>query len=331
MASASPAAEELPFYVRWSPELSRFAIELKLDLIPKITAELNQAERSNVEVGGVLLGSVLSGKIPILRIEAIQMLPRSTDGDAIYILGPEDQAKFGEVRRAARAQHHTAIGFFRSHCRPGPLKPSMADRSLLAAEFKSSPHTLLLIEASAPRTAAFFVAANGELPPQASVREFRFNEGEFRALPEVEADPEEAGAPPATLPALSRNRYIWAAAAGMLIVAIALWVAAGRGAMPEWLATGSPRLGLTVSPSDHLLRISWSHDLSKIKPASTAILTIADGSSRREIKLGPDELRLGSLEYDGAGRQVEVDMTLNPDGATGRATPLNESVKWIPK
>lgn len=331
MASASPAPEESPFYVRWSPEHSRFAIELRLDLVPKLTVELNQAESLNIEIGGVLLGSMLSGSVPTLRIEAIDILPRSAESGAIYLLGPEDQQRLAEVRKAARAQHRTAVGFFRTHCRPGPLKPSLADRSMLAAEFKSSAYALLLVEASMPRTAAFFVAENGELPPQASVREFRFNEADFRALPEVEADPAELSGSPAALASLSRNWYIWAAIAGMLLVVIALWVAAGRGAVPDWLATGSTRLDLKVIASDHLLRISWNHDLRQIKPASSATITIADGASRREIKLGPDELKLGSLEYDGAGRRVEVAMTLNPNAHNRQSAPLSESVKWPPK
>lgn len=331
MASASPAAGELPFYVRWSPEHSRFAIELRLDVVPKVAAELNQAEKSNIEIGGVLLGHELSGKTPILRIEAIQILPRSPDSGAIYILGPDDQQRFTEIRKAARTQHYAVIGFFRSHCRPGPLKPSPADRSLLTTELKTSAYALLLIEASAPRTAALFVAENGELPPEASVREFRFNEAEFRALPEVEADPSEAAASPAAITGLSHNWYIWAAVAGMLIVAIVLWVAGGQGSIPDWLAAGSPKLNLKVSASDHLLRISWNHDLRQVKPASTATITIADGAGTREIKLGADELKLGALEYDGTGRQVNVAMTLNFDANTGRPAPLSESVKWAPQ
>ena len=330
MASASPAAGELPFYVRWSPEHSRFAIELKLDLVPKVTAELNQAEKSNIEIGGVLLGSLLSGNPPILRIDGIQILPRSPDSGAIYLLGPEDQERLAEVRKAARERRQTPIGFFRSHCRPGALKPSLADRSLFTAEFKASACAFLLVEAKMPRTAVFLIAENGELPSQTSVREFQFSDAEFRALPEVEADPAEAPAARAS-GGLSRNWYVWAVIAGMLIVVIVLWAGAGRGPVPDWLATGSPKLDLNVNARGHLLRISWNHDLRQIKPASTATIMIEDGPSKREIKLGPDELKLGSLEYDGGGRRVAVAMTLNPDPNTGQSAPLSESVEWTPR
>ena len=158
MASEPLAAEESPFYVRWSPEHSRFAIELKLALVSKISGELNRTEKLDMEIGGVLIGNVLGGRVPTLRIEAVEILPRGVENGGIYVPGPDHLARFQEIRKTARAQHRTALGFFRSHCRPGPLKPSLADRSLLSTEFKNSAYALLLIEATAPRTAAFFVA-----------------------------------------------------------------------------------------------------------------------------------------------------------------------------
>jgi len=327
MASEPRAAEESPFYIRWSPEHSRFAIELKLHLVSKISEELNRTEKLDIEIGGVLIGNVLGGRVPTLRIDAIEIMRRGAENGAIYIPGPDHLKRWEEIRKAARAQHKTALGMFRSHCRPGPLKPSLADRSLLSTEFKSAAYALLLIQVSAPRTAAFFIAENGELPQDASVREFRFNEAEFRALPEVEAETATAqGEQPVPRARSSRNWYIGSAVAGLLIVLIALWLAAGSGALPDWLATGSKQLDLKVASSDHLLKISWNHDARQMGSASTATVTITDGSSRREIKLGADELKMGSVAYDGAGREVDVTMTVNTAGAV----PMTESAKWTP-
>lgn len=328
MASEPLAAEESPFYVRWSPEHSRFAIELKLDLVSKISSELNRTQKLDIEIGGVLIGSVLGGRVPTLRIDAIEMIPRAAENGAIYVLGPQDQERFAALRKTARGQHKTALGFFRSHCRPGPLKPSLADTTVLSEEFKNSSHVLLLVQVSAPRTAAFFVAENGELPKDASVREFQFNEADFKALPEVEADTATPLAEPAGRAASSlQNWYVWAAAAALLIMVSALWLAAGRGAMPDWLTTSSKQLDLKLTGSGHLLKISWNHDARQMGPASTATVTILEGASRREIKLGADELKLGSLEYDGAGRPMEVTITVN----TPESAPLSESAKWAPR
>ncbi|HEX3681896.1 MAG TPA: hypothetical protein VHU83_05085 [Bryobacteraceae bacterium] len=327
MASEPLAAEESPFYVRWSPEHSRFAIELKLPLVAKISSELDRNEKLDIEIGGVLIGNVLGGRVPTLRIENVEILPRGVENGGIYIPGPDHLARLEEVRKTARAQHRTALGFFRSHCRPGPLNPSLADRSLLSTEFKNSAYALLLIQASAPRTAAFFVAENGELPNDASVREFRFNEAAFKALPEVEAEA-ATGLAERSEPAQHspRNWYIGAALAGLLIVLGALWLAAGTGTMPDWLATGSRQLDLKVTGSDRRLKISWNHDARQMGPASTGTVAIVDGASRRDIKLGADELKMGSVEYDGAGRRVEVTMTVN----TPESAPLSEAAKWPP-
>jgi hypothetical protein len=325
MASEPVHGEESPFYVRWSPEHTRFAIELKLQLVSKISDELKAAEKLDVEIGGVLVGSVLGGGVPTLRIDAIDMLPRGTDNGGVYIAGPVHLARLAEIRKTARAQHRTALGFFRSHCRPGPLKPSLADRSLLETEFKNPVTIFLVVQAVAPYTAAFFVADGGELPSDAAVREFRLNEEEFKALPEVEA--ETAGAPVGARSApRSRNWYIGAALAGLVVVLGGFWLTSGGGGFPDWLASGSRQLDLNVTRNGHLLRISWNHDVRHMGAASNATVIIVDGSSRREIRLGADELKMGSVEYDGAGRRVQVTMTVN----TPEAAPLTESAQWSP-
>jgi hypothetical protein len=326
MASDQAAAEGSPFYVRWSPEHSRFAIELKLDLVPKIASELGRAEKQQIEVGGVLIGAVVGGRTPTLRIDSIEMIPHGGENGAIFLLGPNDQARFAEIRKTARAEQKTAVGFFRSHCRPGPLNPSLADRSMLTEEFQNASYALLLVQGDESRTAAFFVAENGELPKEASVREFRFREADFKALPEA-----EGGTTAATAETSGEVRrfparwHIWTALAGLLIVACALWLFSERS------ATGSPEgrarpLDLKVTGEDHLLKISWNHEAREIGPASTGTVTIADRSGRREIKLGADELKLGGVNYDGSAGPVDVTITvISPASA-----PVSESAKWPP-
>jgi hypothetical protein len=326
MAAEESVAEEAPFYVRWGPEHSPYAIELKLELVSKIASELIIAEKRDVEIGGLLIGSVLGGSTPTFRIEDIEMIPRPENG-AIFMLGPDQQQRFAQLRREARSRRRAAIGFFRSHCRPGPLKPSFADRTLLTAEFKQTPYVVLLIETKAPRPAAFFVAPNGELPADSSVREFRFNEAEFKALPEVEADPAslaeggEAGAP------VPRSWYIGVGAAAALILAITIWFGVLKAGVPGWSGSGSKQLNLTLAGRDHLLKISWNHDARQIGLNSSATLDIVDGASRRELKLGADELKLGSVEYDRASDEVQVNITVN----TPNSAPISESARWSGK
>ena len=326
MGPEQTAAEEAPFYVRWGPEHSQFAIELKLDLVSKISNELLPAEQKDIEIGGLLIGGVVTAPTPTFRIEDVEILPRPENG-AIFMLGPDYQERFEEVRRGGKGRRKAAVGLFRSHCRPGPLKPSLADRTILSAEFGQAPYVLLLIQSRPPRAAAFFIAQNGELPADTSVREFRFNEAEFKALPEVEADPA------ATLPELSDGRpvlgrrwYVWTGLA-TLVLAVVVWFGVVKAGLPGWLAAGSKQLDLRITGQDHLMRISWNHDARQIGLSSNATLEIVDGQNRVSLKLGADELKLGNVEYDRASSGVEVTMTVN----NSNSAPVTQYARWGPK
>lgn len=325
-ASEQRIEEEAPSYIRWGLENSAYAIELRLELVSTISHELAHAERLEIEIGGVLIGKVLKGPSPTLRIDDIEMIPRRPEDGAIYMLGPDYQKRFPEVRAAAKAQHKAAVGFFRSHCRSGPLRPSLADRTMLTAEFKDGAYGFLLIEGRELNKAAFFIAERGELPTEPSVREFRFNEAEFKALPEVEAD--DSPIAPRKPGALAvRSWYAWVAAAAGLVIAIALWLGAGRPAISNWLAPASKQLDLKLAAQQDVLKISWNHDTNRIGPSSIATLTIIDGASRREIKLGADELKLGSVDYDSSGRPVQVTITIN----NSDSSPVTQTASWPAK
>lgn len=324
---AEQPIEEAPSYIRWGLEDSKYAIELKLELGAAISRELARALPSDIEVGGILIGSLF--KTPAgttLRIDEIEMVPRRPEDGAIYTLGPEYQKRFPEVRAATKTRHKMPVGFFRSHCRSGPLRPALADRTMLASEFKHSAYAFLLIEGREPHKAVFFLAESGELPNEPAVREFRFSEAEFKALPEVEAEDINPAARPDASARPDINWYAWGAALAGLLLALALWFSAGRPSLSEWLQPSSSQLNLKLQARNELLRISWNHDARQIGPASNAALTIADGQSRREIKLGADELKLGSIEYDSAGRPVTVTLSVN----NGDAAPLKQTASWPP-
>lgn len=326
MASEQRIEEEAPSYIRWGLENSAYAIELKLDLVGAISRELSEAEPLDIEIGGVLIGKVLKGPTATLRIDDIEIIPRRPEDGAIYMLGPDFQKRFPEVRARAKARHKIAVGFFRSHCRSGPLRPAIADRTMLTAEFKDSAYAFLLIEAREPHKASFFIAESGELTNEPAVREFRFNEAEFKALPEIEAEDISAAAPGKPGAQAGMNRYTWGAAVAAVVIVLALWLIAGRPAISDWLQPASKQLDLKVAARHDVLKISWNHDAREIGASSTATLTIADGTSRREIKIGADELKLGSVDYDSSGRPVKVTMTVN----NADSAPRSETAAWPP-
>lgn len=327
-ASEQPPIAEAPLYVRWSPDRSPHAIELKLDMVREVTDSIAEAERLGVEVGGVLIGSFPTPSMPVLRIDDFAMVPRTLDDGPVYMLDPAQHERFTAVREAAKAHGQSAVGFIRSHLRPGPLRPSLADASLLSRQFKQPLYAILLIQAHEPRTAAFFLAINGQIPNEPFVREFRFDEREFMALPEIDptaiAEPaiEQHKARATRVRARRRHWGLIAAIAGVLtLIGVLLWGAYSG----LWLRPASNELEIAVKDNNHTLSISWDHSAADIKRAVDGVLTIRDGRSQpRPIPLGREELNIGAVEYERTSPTVQVTLTLNMPNSVS----LSQSVEW---
>src|SRR5258708_21599717 len=116
--SEQRSVEQAPLYVRWNPDRSPYAVELKLDLVSRIANQLAQAERLGIEVGGMLLGSLPSPEAPTLRIDDVAVISRRFEDGAIYMLDPGQQHRLDEISASAKAQDLLPVGFFRSHMRP---------------------------------------------------------------------------------------------------------------------------------------------------------------------------------------------------------------------
>ena len=318
-------SEDAPLYIRWSPDRSPYAIELKLDLVAKILREVVEAEKSGSEVAGVLVGSFPDAYMPTVRIEDVELIPRDGKEGAAYLLDPRQQEAFSQVLRGVRGRGGAALGLFRSHLHRSPLRPSDAERILLSSEFKQAIYVALLVQAEQPHAAAFFLATDGHLPEEPAVREFRFNEEDFRALPEVkpEAVPQEKESE-----APRRHGFrVYAVVAALVLIGLGacllMWSFSKQVTLPPWLGP-SHQLQLAVTGHDRLLRISWNHAARQLEGSTGATLVITDGSTRREIKLGLDELRLGTVAYDRSSPHVEARMNIE----NGTATSFSESTDW---
>lgn len=323
-----PVEEEVPLYIRWSPDRSPYSIELRLELVRKIAAQVRVSDQMSAELGGFLIGSLPEENVPTIRIDDIEMVSNGSDDDTVFLPEPSELQRFPGVRGRTGGRGPAVIGFFRSHARIGPMTPSLADRSIFAQEFRNRPYVVLLIQTQAPHTAAFFVAASGQLPPEPSVREFAFNEEDFKALPEVAGESRKSALPPqqqfpfqfdrAKLLDFNKSKLgVYGKIAALVLIAIAacalMWFFARQAALPGWLGSGN-QLNLAITPEGHLLRISWNNASNELNQATSATLTITNGVLRSEIQLGIDELRLGSVEYQGGGSHVEAKMTLNTPG-----------------
>jgi hypothetical protein len=319
--------EETQQYVRWTPYRSPYAIELKLQLVPRLVNEIAAAEKLGIEIGGVLLGSVTDSKPAALRIEEFELVPRNVDNGQVYMLDAGQRQYLTGVRVGATVRGLSAVGFFRSHLRPGPLRPSLADRSLLVGQFKDPVYTVLLIQAREPRMGAFFLALNGQLSTEPAIEEFRFGDRELSSArefrPSVASEKYNPGSEDTSrgTPAGHRiSRY------GLMLLLFLLLL--GTGVLFWPLVTGLlsslNRLDLAVAGNDHVLKISWNHAASDMARATDASLFIADGTNRRMIRLGRDELRWGTVEYETRTQQIHITLTVNMPGST----PLSESADW---
>ena len=315
-SSSLTLREQVPLYIRWNPDRSPYAVELRLDLVAQISSELAQAERMAIEVGGLLLGTLPNAESPTLRIDEVAMIGRRFEDGAIYMLEPGQQHRFAEIREAAKGQGRVAVGFFRSHLRPGPMQPSIADKTLMAEQFGQSLYVFLLIQSRTPRTAAFFLASNGQLPDQPSVRKFFFDDSEFKFLPEVEGEDIDPRATELAQPqTLVDQRYRWLAVASIAAMAILLILGAFASGISRLFRPASNKLDLAVTNNgSNVLQISWDHSAPFVTRAKGAVLTILDGQSRREIHLGPDELKLGEVDYEHQAKEVNISVVLeSPD------------------
>ena len=314
MAKPSQERATAPLYVRWNPERSSYAVELRLELVSRLTSLLVQAEKLGIEVGGMLLGSMPDPEMPTLRIDDVAIISRRFEDGAIYMLDPSQQYRLDEIRAAARAQNRDCVGFFRSHLRPGALQPALADRTLLTEQFPHGVYALLLVQSREPRTAAFFLASNGQLPDQPSARKFYFDDSEFKYLPEVESEDLDAkGRFP--LRESSHRRYRWMGGVGtVLLAAFIVWVVFS-GAIRRALRPDSNKLDLEVTSMGNVMKISWDHSAPILSQARGASISISDGASHRDVHLGQDELLLGEVDYHRISPNVQITLTLDLPGS----------------
>lgn len=325
MPKRSDSKAQAPLYIRWAPFRSPYAIELRLDLVGHLLAEIERAAAAGLEVGGVMVGSYAHAQTPTLRIEEIELMARRPENGTVYVPHPEIHRHLHEIRLRAQRQNRAMVGFFRSHARSGPLLASITDRSLISEQFSQGVYALLIIEARAPHFAAFFLSAAGQLPEEPSTREFVLDEDEFKALPEIRpagaVDPRQGARESPKLP-------FYALLAVGLIAAVALFAwAFPREIVDQWSGRPSSQLGLALTSTDHVLKISWDHSARSIPGAQGATIFISDGAARHEIRIGADELRFGTVEYQHIAPRVDVTMTLGTPGANAQS----QSATWSQK
>jgi hypothetical protein len=303
---------------------------MRLDLVTHITGELVRAQQLEIEIGGMLIGALPGGNSQVLRVDDVAIITRPVEEGPIYMLDPERHLEFTEIiKEAAQRQNKVPVGFFRSHLRPSPLLPAIADKTLLAGQFPEGNYAFLLIQSREPRTAAFFLAVGGQLSEQPSVQKFLFDDTEFKRLPEIEVEnteleaaetkrrvprPRAPDVPDDVSIGIVEQRSRWITIASLAALLLLLAFAIFSAPVKRSFRPNTNKLNLVATAKAGVLQITWDHGAPSIVTAKKALLVIDDGSSHRELMLAPDELKLGEVDYERSSGKVSIALTLDSPG-----------------
>jgi hypothetical protein len=330
--AADPKTARAGYYV-WS--FPGAPVQVRLDLT--VVARLAGAMAEGAAVSGLLLGSAYGSATEITDFNP---LPDSADPGF-------EPAIESAVHKPGPAR---VVGFYRTHGEE--LLHLNPDDYSLAERWFRDPHSVFLLvrpSASEAANATFFFrdgrGMNGDFP----FLEFPFDASRLRAGHHVSNSPgEELPAP--SLDAIPRETYrggaaeaapprhihrvktfvvsagiiclLGAAAYGAYRLLPAGNAAKGSPAAPANTAHSlAPSLGLRAERQNGDLKLTWNRESPTIEDASSGVLSILDGNSRRDLSLTASQVRGGSLLYSPSSDQVQMQLAV-----TGGAGVSEESV-----
>jgi proteasome lid subunit RPN8/RPN11 len=152
--------------------------------------------------------------------------------------------------------------------------------------------------------------------------------------PSVEEPPREV-APPRFLEKASQGSSRWPVTALAIVAALGLG-AAIYGTRERWIplwsqlrlpGTAAPAppvsVGLMVADQQGQLQLQWNRESAAVRTAARGVVTVVDGTAKREIELGRQALDAGSFTYGRQSQRVDVELRLvQPGGAETRETGM---------
>jgi hypothetical protein len=352
-------------YYVWRVPGKPVAVHLHFDALEGI---LNEAMRGfgavpkrGAEVGGLLLGTIEHGSVPVVRVEDFEAVECEYQRGPSYLLGERAGAEFREACRRWQPDESRpvyAVGFFRSHTREG-MSLGPEDLDLLDEYFPSPAHVALLVKPHGTKvsTAGFFFREDGAFQ-ESTPLEFPFRRRELTvedAEPARKPMPEsrlEATRPRAvarhepldedrvgellrhpgpayavTLPSKSRMRSgIWIPLSFVFLlfgVAIGLMIALGRTTDSSQNAPDFS-LGLSILKTDGNLSLKWNRDAPAIHGADRGVLEIEDGSYSKSVDMDAAQLSNGSILYRNSSNSVRFRLVVYPRARVSVA----ETLQW---
>ena len=334
-SSTHSAAE--PESYTWACPGAPVQVQLPLSVVELMGREVRRAFESvpehSVEIGGLLLGTASVGSNPIIDIKNFEPFLSEYRTDHKFILSDVDQRKLEKILATHandRTDGLTVVGFYRSQIGEG-LSMSPHDVSLAQKYFNHTTQVFLLVKPAADGSSAagFFFWDDSQIDSQFSYLEFPFEPRQLTGSSSapIYAEPEEpnvqqdlAARDDLSLPSLEelaleavtprRFQWLWYALVAILMMGLG---AAGYWVYTKWsppptasVASDSQALALQVERRGGDLRVSWNRHALAIARAIEAALVIRDGDLHEQhLRLGPDELRHGSILYTPANPTVQ--------------------------
>ncbi|HWR53698.1 MAG TPA: hypothetical protein VN428_21490 [Bryobacteraceae bacterium] len=331
----------LPAFYEWKTPGQSFSIQLSYEIIDRLHAEIMKGfwavPKRGAEVGGVLLGKVVgtaaltAGEVTVF-IDDYELVTCEHRRGPSYVLSEGDRKRIEKALRRTGGNHQ-AVGYFRSHTRPG-LYLDEDDMAVIRSYFSNPKDVILLVRPHATRTSSggFFFWEEEDMRRHSTYREFPFSKAELLKPLLDEPDAEPVAATPeatATAPQPVRERaaapvraavpmFAFGSRLNLKKAAAVAAVVLGVGAMEYQIlgVRGGPGSGgegspaLKVERNGNYLQVSWDRNAPIVARSKEGLLVISDGQFRKEIKLEAAHLRGGTVAYAPSGEDVNFRLEL---------------------
>ena len=281
--------------------------------------------RRGIEIGGVLLGSAGPAEV---RVEAFEEVACEHRYGPSYALSSSDQASLHELIASWPSAKPPVIGFFRSFTSREPAIED-ADEAFVREHFPSGWFVYLLLQPLSVENcvASFRLFRDGRLltDTEAATWPFAVTQPSPEAQPPVAPQPAKQEKPHTLPPPIAPPRDPAEPPARAIVPRGRWWIAA-----LVWLVSGAAGaffgqmigemhnpsrasrwvdLHLDARPVDGLLELRWDAKPQQLAPTRGRV-EVTDGESRRDIELGPEQLRSGKFTYAPSNQDVRLRLSL---------------------
>lgn len=349
--SGSPRQPPAGFYRIPIPGKPLF-LKINTSLVDRLeTAALEglwAVPKRGAEVGGILIGKIVAGLEKTIVLEDSEPVQCEHRRGPSYLLSEGDRRRLEDtIARARTRPDRRVVGYYRSHTRDN-FSLDDEDTEIFSTYFGDPDSVFLLIRPSATKvsSAGVFLWGEGRLRRDTCYLQLPFSLKEMlkNGPGRLESGKAEEQAPasarsqagPARPPLRARllpNRVnsprLWMSLAAVLALIIALLeyrtlqILHAQSALASGKDSGS--LALRVEKSGEYLHVNWNRAAAAIVNARRATLSITDGPYRKELALGPDDLRRGSVAYAPSTGDVDFRLELR----TSESRTVAESVRVL--